>query len=330
MYQDNVAMMQSKHEKEIIKSKIYPVMMPQGKIREHIALLMGGMSSEREVSLSSAEGIMQYLTKLNYKVTPIDPGQDIAEVLLRVNPDIVFNALHGTYGEDGCIPGMLEILNIPYTHSGVLASSIGFDKLKSKLIFIANKLKCPEYKLVKKTDDLTKEPFPKPYVIKPLNQGSSIGVTIVLANDDFTLKDYEFNYGDSVLVEKYIKGREISVAVIANKSIGIVEIVPETKFYDYNTKYTAGKATHIVPAPLPEDIYNKAMDMALKAHNLLSCKGTTRSDMLYNEEENELYLLEINTHPGMTPLSLVPEIAAYHGITFSDLLEILIDEARRK
>ena len=299
--------------------------------KKHVAVLMGGLSAEREVSLSTAKGVIKALEDLGYKVSPVDVGRDVAEVLAKLNPDVAFNALHGPYGEDGCIQGLLEIMGIPYTHSGVLASSIGMDKVKSSSIFVQNGIRCTFGKVIHKNDNIQTDPLPRPYVVKPLYEGSSIGVKLVFEGDNFNFSDYEWAYGDEVIVERYIPGREIQVAVVGDKAIGAIEIRPKGRFYDYEAKYTDGMAEHIMPAPIAKEAYDEALQLAEKAHHIIGCRGVSRSDFRYDDTvggDGKLYLLEINTHPGLTPLSLVPEIAAYSGITFAQLVESLVQEAR--
>ncbi len=296
----------------------------------HIAVLMGGLSAERDVSLSSARGIITTLEARGYQVTPVDVGRDVAAVLARVQPDIAFNALHGPYGEDGCIQGLLEIMGIPYTHSGVLASAVAMDKLRSKAVFRQAGIPCAEDRIIHKTEHLTEDPMPRPYVIKPLYEGSSIGVHVVFEGDSFDISDYDWAYGDEAIVERYIPGKEIQVAVLGDEAIGAIEICPEGRFYDYEAKYTEGKATHYMPAPISAAAYQTVLALARKAHRLLGCKSVSRVDFRYDDttgEEGEFYILEVNTHPGMTPLSLVPEIAAYAGISFGELLERIIRDA---
>jgi len=304
--------------------------MSKSKAKPHIAVVMGGLSGEREVSLSSAAGIIKHLNLLGYKVTPIDMGRDIAEVLTKLKPDLVFNALHGTYGEDGCIQGVLEILGIPYTHSGILASAIGMDKPKAKALFTANGILCPEGRILHRSEQLTGDPMPRPYVIKPLSEGSSLGVHIIMDGDNFDVRDYDWKYGDEVILERFIPGKEIQVAVLGDKAVGAIEIRPKGRFYDYEAKYTDGKAEHIMPAPISSAAYDEVLAIALSVHRILGCRSVSRVDFRYDDTvggDGKFYLLEINTHPGMTPLSLVPEIAAYAGISFPELLEIIIRDA---
>ncbi len=294
----------------------------------HVVLLEGGMSAEREVSLSSGVGVGKALVENNYKVTSVDMGVDFASVLLDLKPDVVFNCLHGTYGEDGCVPGMLDILRIPYTHSGVLASALAFNKNKSREIFISSGIKCAEGKLVTKADNIKTDPLPRPYVIKPLSQGSSVGVEVIFADDAFDFADYNFEYGD-IIVEKYIKGRELQIAVLNGKPLDVLEIklLKQKRFYDYEVKYTDGFAEHILPARIDPDAYKRALEISEKVYKAIGCRGMTRVEMIYNEEEDEHYILELNTHPGMTPLSICPEIAAYNGISFKELVKQLVEAA---
>jgi len=298
--------------------------------KPHIAVLMGGLSAEREVSLSSAAGIIKNLQALGYHVTPVDMDRNVAGVLSTLKPDLVFNALHGGYGENGAVQGMLEILGIPYTHSGILASAIGMDKPKAKALFQQNGILCPEGRILHRSEAIEGDPLPRPYVIKPLYEGSSLGVHIILEGDNFDIRDYDWAYGDDVILERYIPGKEIQVAVVAGKAIGAIEIRPKGRFYDYEAKYTDGKAVHIMPAPISPAAYAEVLTLALKVHQLLDCRSVSRVDFRYDDTasgDGKFYLLEINTHPGMTPLSLVPEIAAYAGITFPELLEFIIQDA---
>ena len=297
--------------------------------KTHVVMLHGGMSAEREVSLLSGKGVGKALVENGYRVTAVDMGKDIASVLLSLKPDVVYNCLHGTYGEDGCVPGLLDILRIPYTHCGVLASSLAFSKSKSREIFISNNIKCAEAILVKKSDAITADPMPRPYVIKPLNQGSSVGVEVIFEEDNFDFSKYPFEYGDEILVEKYIKGREIQVAVLNGKALDVLEIkLLKNRFYDYETKYTDGFAEHILPAKIPEDIYNIALELSEKMFNVFGCRGLVRAEMIYSEIDSELYALELNTHPGMTPLSICPEIAAHKGISYNELVKMLVESAK--
>lgn len=298
----------------------------QGK--KHIALIYGGMSAEREVSKSSGQGIEKALVAMGYRVTSIDMGADIAEVLVKVQPDLVFNALHGTYGEDGCLPGLLNMLRIPYTHSGVLASALAFDKVKSKELFLAHEFTQAKSLLVTADMGYQEDPMPRPYVIKPINQGSSVGVELIFEGDDFSFSNYAFEYGD-ILVEEYIQGREMQVAVLNGEALGALEIqLINKRFYDYEAKYTEGFTRHLMPAPIPEAAYSTLLSLAEKAYRVLGCNGMARVEFIYQEAKNAFYILELNTHPGFTPLSICPEIANAVGISFHQLLEEMIATAK--
>lgn len=316
------------HKIKSRKSIIYESELPENHLyAKHIAVVLGGMSSEREVSIMSGTPIAASLVKMGYRVTKIDMGTDIAAAIEKVKPDIVFNALHGTFGEDGCLPGLLDIMGIPYTHSGVLASSVGMHKIFSRHIFESAGIKTPKWELVHRSNP--KITTSKPYVVKPMSEGSSVGVIIVFEEDDFDINNYEWAYGDVVIVEEYIKGQEVQTAVLDNKAVGSIELRPNVKFYDYKAKYTDGLCEHIMPANIPEKTSKLAKDIAEKAHKLLGVRCLSRSDFRFNAEKGEdaLYLLETNTHPGMTPLSLVPEICKYYNISFEDILQKLIESA---
>ncbi|WP_342270189.1 D-alanine--D-alanine ligase [Rickettsia endosymbiont of Orchestes rusci] len=296
--------------------------------KKHIAIVAGGMSAEREVSLVSAEGVSKALLEAGYKVTFIDMGADVAVKLLEIKPDIVFNCLHGTYGEDGCLPGLLNIMRIPYTHSGMLTSALAFNKIHSRAWFTANNIAMAESIIVNKADNIKTDPVERPYVIKPLTQGSSIGVEVIFEDDDFDFADYDFPYGDEIMIEKYIKGRELQVAVLNGKALGVLEIkLLKHRFYDYETKYTEGLAQHLCPAPIPSEIYSELLAKSEKIYKTMHCKGVARVEFILEEHTNKLIVLEINTHPGMTPLSIVPEIATYHGINFTTLIEEILKTA---
>ncbi len=297
----------------------------------HVAVLMGGWSSEREVSLSSGRAVAKALRDEGYRVSEVDVGRDVASVLAQLKPDVAFNALHGPYGEDGKIQGLLEIMGIPYTHSGVLASSIAIDKPKAKHVWADLGLPLAEGKVVRRATLIAGPVLPKPYVIKPLNEGSSVGVHIVFEGDNYQpANDADWHFGDEVLVERYIPGREVQVAVMGDEVLGAIEIKPQGRFYDYEAKYTDGKAQHLMPAPIHASAYAQVCDLALQAHRGLGCRGVTRSDWRYDDtagEPGRFYLLEINTQPGMTPLSLVPEIAAHKGIGFNRLVRWMVEDA---
>lgn len=298
-----------------------------------IAILMGGFSSEREISLVSGKAVTEALRQADYRVTAIDVARDAKALVagLTPRPDVVFNALHGRYGEDGCIQGVLEILGIPYTHSGVLASALAMDKPTAKRLFADAGIPVAEHRIAGREEVLAGDVMPRPYVIKPLNEGSSVGVQIVFEDAEppaFSAQGWDF--GDRVMVEKYIAGREITVAVMGERALGATELRLHDGFYDYEAKYTEGRTEHIVPAPLPAKIYQQALDHALAAHRTLGCRGVTRADMRYDDtsaDPGDLYLLEINTQPGLTPLSLVPEIAANADIGFTELVTWMVENA---
>ncbi|MDX2050292.1 MAG: D-alanine--D-alanine ligase [Rickettsiaceae bacterium] len=295
----------------------------------HVALLIGGLSAEREVSLVSGKSLEQALIENGYRVTRVDMGNDIASVLEELKPDVVFNGLHGTFGEDGSVPAILDLLKIPYTHSGRLASAICFDKCFMKDILSANNLKSAMSIIVSKAENLSSDPIKRPYVIKPFSQGSSIGIEVVFEGDDFKFSDYKFEYGDEVLVENYIKGKELQVAVLNGVALDVLEIkLLKRRFYDYDTKYTEGFAEHILPANIPSNIYEKAKTISEKIYKIFRCRGLARVELIYCEEEHDLYILEINTHPGFTPTSICPEIAAYKGISFNELVKTLVEGAK--
>jgi len=298
---------------------------------KHVAVLMGGWSSEREVSLSSGRACAKALAERGYRVTPVDVGHDLGAVLDKLKPDVAFNALHGPYGEDGAVQGLLEIIGLPYTHSGVMASALAMSKPMAKQIWAGIGLPMAEGKVVHRSAFKGGDVLPRPYVIKPLNEGSSVGVHIVFEGDNYQPQDDAgWKFGDEVLVERYIPGREVQVAVMGDEVLGAIEIRPRGRFYDYEAKYTDGKAEHLMPAPIHPDVYAQVCAMALQAHQALGCRGATRSDWRYDDtqgEPGELYLLEINTQPGMTPLSLVPEIAGHRGIDFGDLVSWMVEDA---
>ena len=298
---------------------------------KNVAVLKGGWSSEREVSLTSGTECANALRKAGYAVTEIDLQRDLGSLLdaLEPRPDVVFNALHGRYGEDGHIQAILNILEIPYTHSGMLASAIAMDKARSKEVFKAAGLKCPEGHLLRMDEMPGGILFDPPYVIKPNNEGSSVGVRIVMPGDNRPTNQ-EWIFGDVALVEPYIPGRELTVAVIGDQALGVTELRPHQGFYDYEAKYTDGKTEHLCPAPVPDSVAQEAMQSAVMAHKSLGCRGATRSDFRYDDTQRnpgELFLLELNTQPGMTPLSLVPEQAAYAGMPFEDLVSWLVENA---
>lgn len=300
----------------------------------HVALLKGGWSAEREVSLASGAACAKALREEGFDVTEIDVQPDIAQKLVELKPDVVFNALHGKFGEDGCVQGMLELMDIPYTHSGVLASSLAMDKPMAKRVFGAAGLTCPQGVTMNALALMQMgDPMQRPFVAKPACEGSSVGVYIVPAEDtrplSEILKDLSpAQMAEPFLVESYIPGREITVAVLSGKALGVTEVKPKEGFYDYANKYTDGKTEHLCPAPLTDEQTAHLMRLAETAHNVLGCKGLTRSDFRFDEAgDGAFYLLELNTQPGMTALSLSPEIAAHAGISFNKLVRLLVEDA---
>ena len=298
---------------------------------KHVAVLMGGWSAEREVSLVTGAAVVEACRRLGYRTSAVDVGRQVADVLHKLRVDIAFNALHGRYGEDGTIQGLLEIMGLPYTHSGVRASANAMDKPTAKYIFAAYGLPLSEH-LIRTRDEMRDDPgMPAPYVIKPLNEGSSVGVRIVMPEDNFRPQDdLQWVYGDTVMIERFVPGREIQVAVMGDEVLGAIEIRPKGRFYDYKAKYTDGEAVHLMPAPMPEADYAQACEIALTAHRALGCRGVSRSDLRYDESRpagQRLVILEINTQPGMTPLSLVPEIAAHRGYDVDALVRWMIEDA---
>lgn len=296
-----------------------------------VAILMGGWSAEREVSLVSGKPCADALEARGHRVTRVDPTRDLAALLkaLEPRPDVVFNALHGRWGEDGNIQGVLNILGIPYTHSGVLASSVAMDKPLAKTVFEAAGIPCPSGQVVTVDDIRAGRVIDPPYVIKPIDEGSSIGVHIVQKDGNRPPVD-DWPFGKDVLVEPYIAGREFTVSVMGDRALGVTELRPHTGFYDYEAKYTDGKTTHLCPAPIQEDLAGQLQEYAVTAHRVLGCRGVTRADFRYDDtagEPGRIYMLEINTQPGMTPLSLVPEQALAAGISFEDLVDWMVENA---
>ncbi len=300
-----------------------------------IAVLMGGTSAEREVSLDSGRQCAAALREAGYAVDEIDVTKDIGALLaaLEPAPDVAFNALHGRYGEDGCIQGLLNLLRIPYTHSGLLASAQAMDKVAARAIFAAQDIGIADAVVASAEDVQAGDVIPRPYVIKPINEGSSVGVHIVLEGDDRPALDDIPGTPPQLLVERYIPGRELTVAVMGTASyeprpLAVTELRPVAGFYDYEAKYTAGKAEHLIPAPVSPEIYDRAMSWAATAHRSLGCRGVSRSDLRYDDDKEELVMLEVNTQPGMTRLSLVPEQAAHEGIAFAQLVDWLVETAQ--
>jgi len=300
---------------------------------KHVVVLKGGWSPERDVSLSTGRGCADALRQSGYRVTEVDAGRDIADQLLKIKPDVVFNALHGRWGEDGCVQGLLEILNIPYTHSGVLASSLAMHKERAKAIFAAAGLPVAQSVVVPREEAAAGHVMEPPYVIKPVNQGSSVGVFIIRQGDNrppAELTSPDWNLGDEVMAERYIAGRELSCAVMGSEALGVVEIIANTQFYDYEAKYAAGGSRHEVPAKIEADVYAEVQRVALAAHRALGCRGVSRADFRFDDtkpSKPELILLEVNTQPGMTPTSLVPELANLAGYSYAELVSWMVEEA---
>ncbi|QEF49860.1 D-alanine--D-alanine ligase family protein [Wolbachia endosymbiont of Drosophila ananassae] len=295
-----------------------------------IAILSGGFSCEREISLMSGKAVKKALDSLSYNAIEIDVDSNIAEKLKKINPGLAFIALHGPYGEDGCIQGLLEILGIKYTHSGVMASAVAINKVMSKHIFRSLNIDTPKGYVISREDVLKNNiKIDYPYVLKPINEGSSIGVYIIFSHEDYLeLKDNSSTIMEKMIVEEYIPGIELHTAVLLDEAIGTIEVRPKNKFYDYEAKYTDGFAEHIFPAKIPDNIYKMTLEHALKIHQFLGCKTISRSDFRYNPKNNTLKMLEINTHPGFTELSLVPEIAKLaKGINFNELVKIIIEDS---
>jgi len=300
----------------------------------HIAVLMGGWSNEREVSLMSGNGVADALEKNGHKVTRVDMDRNIALVLDGLKPDVVFNALHGVPGEDGSVQGMLDLMQIPYTHSGMVSSVVAIDKQLTKQQLVPSGIPMPDGKMVKSTDIHKADPLPRPYVLKPVNEGSSVGVAIVTEDSNYGNpigKDVAgpWQEFEELLAEPFVKGRELTTAVIDGKAMCVTELKPKSGFYDFDSKYTDGLTDHICPAEIPEEIEKLCMEYALKAHQILGCKGASRTDYRWDDElgADGLFVLETNTQPGMTPLSLVPEQAKQMGISYEELVEMIVREA---
>jgi len=301
----------------------------------HVVVLMGGWSSEREVSLTSGRGVATALRERGWtNVTELDMDRDVASRLSELKPDVVFNALHGTPGEDGTVQGMMDLMGLKYTHSGLETSVIAIDKELTKMVLVPGGIRMPKGQMVESETLHQQDPMPRPYVLKPVNEGSSVGVAIVTADGNYGNpigRDVPgpWNEFDDLLAEPFIRGRELTVAVVADEALAVTELKIDSGFYDYEHKYTDGRTVHVCPAEVPAPIARAMMDMALKAHRLLGCKGASRSDFRWDDEQDEagVFLLEVNTQPGMTPLSLVPEQARFRGVEYGELVERLIAEA---
>jgi len=296
----------------------------------HVAVLLGGLSSEREVSLVSGRECAAALERLGARVSRVDAGRDLAQVLTKLKPDVCFNALHGEWGEDGCVQGVLETLAIPYTHCGVLASALAMDKAKAKAVLAAAGVAVPGGGLFNRFDVAADHVLPPPYVVKPNAEGSSVGVFIV--HDGANRPPQEvvapsWTFGEEVMVEPYIRGMELAVGVMDGKAMTVTEIVSKTAFYDYEAKYGEGGSEHVVPARIPPHVLEKSKKLSELAHAALGCRGVTRSDLRYDDINDVLVLLEVNTQPGMTPTSLVPEQAAAGGVDFDRLVLWITEDA---
>ena len=301
----------------------------------NIVVLMGGWSAERPVSLMSGEGVAEALRERGFaNVTTVDMDRNVAQVLAGIRPDVVFNALHGTPGEDGTIQGLLDLMQIPYTHSGLETSVIAIDKELTKMVLVPHGIRMPKGKIVESSSLYEGDPMARPYVLKPVNEGSSVGVAIVTDEGNYghpisARAEGPWLHFERLLAEPFIKGRELTVAVLADEAMCVTELKTKGGFYDYDAKYTDGLTEHVCPADVPPHIAEDMMDMALAAHRLLGCKGASRSDFRWDDTQGEagIYLLEVNTQPGMTPLSLVPEQARQKGISYGELVERIIAEA---
>lgn len=293
-----------------------------------VAVLGGGLSSERDVSLSSAQGVLTALLNKGYQALLLDtkaPLSELTNALGTLNVSVVFNALHGKYGEDGCIQGVLNMMQIPYTHSGVLAQACAMNKTIAKRLVAQGGLDVAKGALVEK--ETLKGVIAFPYVVKPNDEGSSVGVYIIHNQEEEQNLLDKWPFQKPVLIEEFIEGRELSVAVLDEGALGSVEIVPNQGFYDYQTKYSDDMAQHIIPAPLPQEIQQRILSDAYKVHQILGCKGVSRTDFRYDEKTNRVVFLEINTNPGMTAFSLVPQIAQHQGISYEDLVELILQKA---
>lgn len=300
---------------------------------KHVAVLMGGWSAEREVSISSGRACADALQKQGYGVTRIDVGRDIASVLATLKPDVALNVLHGRPGEDGTLQGILEVLGIPYSHSGVLASAAAMQKDFAKAVLAAHGIAVPEGRVVSRFEAAKAHVLERPYVIKPLAEGSSFGVFIVTQEHEHPPQELfrdDWTYGDQVIAERYIPGKELTCAVVGDKVLDVIDIVPAVRFYDYEAKYAPGGSRHILPADILPKVYQEVRRLALAAHRALGCRGVSRTDFRYDDRVEGLgglVCLEVNTQPGMTETSLVPELAAHAGISFSELVQWMVEDA---
>lgn len=300
---------------------------------KHVAVLMGGWSPERQVSLWSGEACAKAAESVGYRVTRVDVGRDIAQVLTALKPDVALNVLHGRPGEDGTIQGILEILRVPYTHSGVLASALAMDKRQAKIVLAAHDIPVPEGRMVTRAEAARAHVLPRPYVLKPNTGGSSVGVFIVREDQEHPPQELhrpDWGFGEDLVAERYIPGLELTCAVMGDEALGVIEIQSDLKFYDYEAKYAPGGSRHILPARILPNIYQKAQMLAVRAHRALGCRGISRTDFRYDDQtgdESGLVCLEVNTQPGMTETSLVPELAAHAGHSFGELVRWMVEDA---
>jgi D-alanine-D-alanine ligase len=299
------------------------------RVIKQVAVLLGGISAEREVSLRSGAQVVAALRQAGFEVTPIEVTADLGALITALNPkpDVVFNALHGRFGEDGAIQGVLDYLDIPYTHSGVRASALAMDKAAAKAVFSHAGLPVAPHRIIDIAELADHDPLPPPYVVKPVNEGSSVGVSIVKPGDNRNAQIVqEWQFGPA-MVEQYIPGRELTVCVLEDRALAVTEILTDEEFYDYHAKYATGGSRHVLPAQLPPEITHRAMDIALAAHRALGCRGASRADLRYDVETNRLVLLEVNTQPGMTATSLLPEQAGFIGMGFPALCAWMVERA---
>jgi D-alanine-D-alanine ligase len=300
-------------------------------VAKHVAVLMGGWSAEREVSLRSGKACAEALVRRGYRVSSIDVTPEIAAALAAAKPDVALNVLHGRPGEDGTLQGLLEVLSIPYSHSGVLASALAMQKNVAKTLFEAAGVPVAEDRVCSRFEAAKGHVMPPPYVVKPIAEGSSVGVFIVTEQHPHPPQELyrdAWPFGDTVMVERYIPGKELTCAVLGDRALDVIEIVPTTRFYDYEAKYAAGGSKHLLPAPILPNVYQEVRRLALAAHNALGCRGVSRADFRYDDRgTGKLVCLEVNTQPGMTETSLVPELAAYAGITFDELVQWMVEDA---
>ncbi len=298
---------------------------------KHVAVLMGGWSAEREVSLRSGKACADALSRVGYRVNAIDAGRDVATVLAETKPDVALNVLHGRPGEDGTLQGVLEILGIPYSHSGVLASALAMHKVYAKALFRAADIPVAEDLVASRFDAGKRHLMPPPYVVKPIAEGSSVGVFIVTEDHPHPPQELyrdDWAFGEQVLIERYIPGKELTCAVLGDRALDVIEIEPATRFYDYEAKYASGGSRHVLPAQILPNVYQDVRRLALAAHSALGCRGVSRADFRYDDRgTGKLVCLEINTQPGMTETSLVPELAAHAGITFDELVRWMVEDA---